>query len=80
MEKWVCEICGYVYDPEVGDDEGGIAPGTPFEDLPDDYKCPICNASKEYFKKDSTIVAIHTGGLQGISGLKERFGEKLLNF
>jgi flavin reductase (DIM6/NTAB) family NADH-FMN oxidoreductase RutF/rubredoxin len=47
----VCVICGYTYDPEVGDPTMGIEPGTPFEDLPDDYKCPICNAPKDYFKK-----------------------------
>lgn len=50
-EPHVCLICGYTYDPEVGDPSMGIPPGTPFEDLPDDYKCPICNAAKEYFKK-----------------------------
>jgi len=47
----VCLICGYTYDPEVGDPSMGIPPGTPFEDLPDDYKCPICNAAKEYFRE-----------------------------
>ncbi|MGQ7871375.1 flavin reductase [Sunxiuqinia sp. sy24] len=47
----VCVICGYHYNPEEGDPTRGIPPGTPFEDLPDDYKCPICNASKEYFKE-----------------------------
>ncbi|WP_159517122.1 flavin reductase [Sunxiuqinia indica] len=47
----VCVICGYTYDPEVGDPTMGIEPGTPFEDLPEDYKCPICNAPKDYFKK-----------------------------
>ncbi len=47
----VCVICGYTYDPEVGDPTMGIEPGTLFEDLPDDYKCPICNAPKDYFKK-----------------------------
>ncbi|WP_163707413.1 flavin reductase [Mangrovibacterium lignilyticum] len=50
-EPHVCLICGYVYDPEKGDPSMGIEPGTPFEDLPEDYKCPICNASKDYFKK-----------------------------
>lgn len=50
-ESYVCVICGYTYNPEEGDPSMGIAPGTPFEDLPEDYKCPICNASKEYFKK-----------------------------
>lgn len=49
---FTCSICGFRYDPEEGDPSAGIPPGTPFEDLPDDYKCPICNASKEYFKKD----------------------------
>ncbi len=47
----VCTICGYTYNPEEGDPSIGIPPGTPFEDLPDDYRCPICNASKEYFKE-----------------------------
>ena len=50
-EPHVCLICGYTYDPQAGDPSMGIPPGTPFEDLPDDYKCPICNAAKEYFKK-----------------------------
>ena len=49
---FTCSICGFRYDPEEGDPSAGIPPGTPFEELPDDYKCPICNASKEYFKKD----------------------------
>ncbi len=47
----ICTICGFQYDPEEGDPSMGIPPGTPFEDLPDDYKCPICNAGKEYFKE-----------------------------
>ena len=50
-QSWVCVICGFTYNPEEGDPSMGIPPGTPFEDLPEDYKCPICNASKEYFKK-----------------------------
>ncbi len=48
---WVCVICGFTYDPDEGDPAVGIPPGTAFEDLPEDYKCPICNASKEYFKE-----------------------------
>jgi rubredoxin len=52
MDKYVCEVCGYVYDPEEGDSEGGIAPGTKFEDLPDDWVCPVCGASKEQFAKE----------------------------
>ncbi len=50
--SYTCGICGYVYDPEVGDPTAGIPPGTPFEELPDDYKCPICNADKEYFREN----------------------------
>lgn len=49
-ENYICQICGYTYNPEEGDPSIGIPPGTPFEKLPDDYKCPVCNASKEYFK------------------------------
>jgi flavin reductase (DIM6/NTAB) family NADH-FMN oxidoreductase RutF/rubredoxin len=52
MDTFTCTICGFRYDPEEGDPTAGIPPGTPFEDLPDDYKCPICNASKEYFKRN----------------------------
>jgi len=50
-ESYVCVICGYTYNPEEGDPSMGIPPGTSFKELPEDYKCPICNASKEYFKK-----------------------------
>jgi len=42
--------CGYIYDPAVGDPDGGIAPGTPFEDIPDDWRCPVCGATKASFK------------------------------
>ncbi|QGY43019.1 High molecular weight rubredoxin [Maribellus comscasis] len=52
MSTFTCTICGFRYDPEEGDPTMGIPPGTPFEDLPDDYKCPICNASKDYFRED----------------------------
>lgn len=50
--SFTCSICGFEYNPEEGDPALGIPPGTPFEDLPDDYKCPICNAGKDYFKKN----------------------------
>ncbi|MEM2816362.1 MAG: rubredoxin [Candidatus Bathyarchaeia archaeon] len=50
MDKWECEICGYIYDPEAGDPDNGIMPGTPFEALPDSWVCPICGASKDMFK------------------------------
>lgn len=49
MKRWVCEPCGWVYDPAEGDPDGGIAPGTAFEDIPDDWVCPLCGASKEDF-------------------------------
>lgn len=51
-DRYICAICGFVYDPAEGDPTIGIAPGTPFEQLPDDYRCPICNASREYFQKE----------------------------
>jgi len=50
MKKYECVVCGYVYDPEKGDPDNGIAPGTPFEDLPDDWSCPDCGASKDDFE------------------------------
>jgi flavin reductase (DIM6/NTAB) family NADH-FMN oxidoreductase RutF/rubredoxin len=52
MSVFTCTVCGFQYDPEEGDPTAGIPPGTPFEDLPDDYRCPICNAGKEYFTKN----------------------------
>jgi rubredoxin len=51
MDKYICELCGYVYDPAVGDPDGGIAPGTAFEAIPDDWVCPVCGASKDSFTK-----------------------------
>jgi flavin reductase (DIM6/NTAB) family NADH-FMN oxidoreductase RutF/rubredoxin len=51
MDVFTCTVCGYQYDPEEGDPTAGIPPGTSFEDLPEDYRCPICNAGKEYFTK-----------------------------
>jgi rubredoxin len=50
MNKYVCEICGYVYDPAVGDPDNGISAGTAFEALPEDWVCPICAAAKSEFK------------------------------
>jgi len=49
-KKYVCEVCEHVYDPAVGDRSGGIPPGTPFEELPDNWTCPICGALKSRFK------------------------------
>lgn len=51
MEKYVCKVCGYIYDPEKGDPDSGIQPGIPFDQLPDDWLCPICGADKDQFEK-----------------------------
>lgn len=51
MSKYVCDLCGYVYDPAIGDPDNDIDPGTAFEDIPDDWTCPICGASKDDFSK-----------------------------
>ena len=51
MKKYECSVCGYVYDPVEGDPENGITAGTAFEDLPDDWVCPICGASKDDFRE-----------------------------
>ncbi len=51
MDKYVCLVCGYEYDPEIGDPDGGIAPGTSFEDIPEDWVCPLCGVSKSEFEK-----------------------------
>ena len=51
MKKYVCTLCGYVYDPEIGDEESGAAVGTPFENLPGDWVCPLCGAPKEQFEE-----------------------------
>ena len=51
MDKWRCIPCDYIYDPAEGDSEGGISPGTAFEDLPDDWVCPICSVGKDEFEK-----------------------------
>ncbi|MBP5163597.1 MAG: rubredoxin [Spirochaetales bacterium] len=51
MDKYVCDACGYEYDPAVGDPDNGIAPGTKFEDLPADWVCPVCGVGKDMFSK-----------------------------
>jgi rubredoxin len=53
MKKYVCSVCGYVYDPEKGIPEEGIAPGTAFEDLPDSFVCPVCGVGKEDFEPEA---------------------------
>ncbi|MBP9991591.1 MAG: rubredoxin [Bacteroidales bacterium] len=51
MEKYECTICGYIYDPAKGDPDNGVPPGTKFEDLPDDWVCPLCGVGKKEFQK-----------------------------
>ena len=52
MTCYVCTVCGYVYDPEIGDPDNGIAPGTPWEAVPDDYICPECGLGKDVFEAE----------------------------
>ncbi len=52
MDKYVCTVCGYVYDPALGDPDSGVTPGTKFEDVPDGWECPVCGASKSDFEKE----------------------------
>jgi len=49
LQRWICESCGYIYDPEEGDPDGGIPAGTAFEDIPDTWFCPVCGARKRDF-------------------------------
>ena len=51
MQKYVCDVCGYVYDPAEGDVDNGVAAGTPFEKIPEDWLCPVCGAGKEDFSE-----------------------------
>ena len=51
MDKWKCMACGFIYDPEIGDPDSGVAPGTPFEKIPEDWSCPICGVGKDSFEK-----------------------------
>jgi rubredoxin len=52
MQRYVCNVCGYVYDPAEGDPDRGIKPGVPFEELPDDWVCPVCGAGKDEFSPE----------------------------
>ena len=49
MSKYVCDVCGWVYDPAMGDPDNGVVPGTPFEQVPDEWVCPECGADKSQF-------------------------------
>ena len=50
--KYVCSLCGYVYDEELGDPENGIEPGTPWEEVDEDFVCPLCGAGKDVFESE----------------------------
>jgi rubredoxin len=50
LQEYQCEVCGWIYNPKLGDPDNGIPPGTPFEDLPEDWTCPLCGANKTQFK------------------------------
>jgi len=52
MQKYVCVVCGYIYDPEKGDPESNIPPNTPFEQLPESWVCPVCGADKSQFEEE----------------------------
>jgi rubredoxin len=52
MERWICTVCQYVYDPAAGDPGHDIPPGTPFESIPEDWVCPLCGAGKDVFEKE----------------------------
>ena len=49
LNKYICDVCGWIYNPEIGDPDSGIDPGTPFEEIPDDWVCPVCGVSKDQF-------------------------------
>lgn len=51
MDKYVCTVCGYIYDPATGDPDNGVAAGTPFADIPDSWVCPVCGVDKTLFEK-----------------------------
>ncbi|MEG2366338.1 MAG: rubredoxin [Alistipes sp.] len=51
MKKYICTVCGWIYDPAVGDPDAGIAPGIEFEDLPSDWACPLCGVDKSDFEE-----------------------------
>jgi len=51
MRKYVCTVCGYIYDPDKGDPDGGVVPATPFEEIADDWGCPVCGVAKNLFEE-----------------------------
>lgn len=53
MKKYVCKLCGYIYDPAVGDPDNNVPPGTEFDKLPENWVCPVCGAGKEEFEPEN---------------------------
>lgn len=53
MKKYRCTVCEWIYDPAIGDPDAGIAPGTPFESLPDEWSCPLCGVGKDMFEEET---------------------------
>lgn len=51
MKKYICDVCGYIYDSAVGDPDNGVNPGTSFENIPDDWVCPLCGVGKDQFSE-----------------------------
>ena len=74
MEKYVCVVCGYIYDEELGDPENGIAPGTKWEDVPEDYMCPLCGVGKDQFEK-----ALKTLKVESFGEVGEKFDPSIHN-
>ena len=58
MQKYICP-CGYVYDPVKGDPEHGVAPGTKWEDVPEDFECPLCSVGKDMFSEEQSLTDLH---------------------
>ena len=58
MKKYVCEVCGWEYDPEVGCPEANINPGTPWEEVPEDFECPLCSVGKDQFVEEAKKMGI----------------------
>ena len=65
MAKYVCTVCGYVYDEATGDPDNGIAPGTKWEDVPDDFTCPLCGVGKEDFAEEECRPGTLTPAVSG---------------
>ena len=66
--KYVCDVCGYVYDEALGDPDNGIAPGTKWEDIPEDFVCPLCGVGKDQFSAEQISENRFSTGREGLTG------------